>query len=38
LRDGGDPADLKTKTASDELLDIALRQKDYAQWQKDYLQ
>jgi len=38
LRDGGDPAELDSKTASGELLDIALRRKDYAQWQQDYLQ
>ncbi len=38
LREGGDPAELKTKTASDDLLDIALRLKDYEQWQHDYLQ
>ena len=38
LRDGGDPAELDSKTASGELLDIALRRKDYAQWQNDYLQ
>lgn len=38
LREGGDPADLKGKTASDDLLDVALRLKDYAQWQNDYLQ
>ncbi len=38
LREGGDPAGLKTQTASDGLLDIALRLKDYDQWQKDYLQ
>lgn len=38
LREGGDPAELKSKTASDDLLDLALRLKDYAQWQNDYLQ
>jgi carboxyvinyl-carboxyphosphonate phosphorylmutase len=37
LRDGGSTAALKDKVASDELLDIALRQKDYKRWQGDYL-
>ena len=38
LRDGGSPADLSDKTASNELLDIALKRKDYTRWQHDYLQ
>jgi hypothetical protein len=38
LREGGDPAALQDKTASNDLLDTALRLKDYAQWQHDYLQ
>jgi carboxyvinyl-carboxyphosphonate phosphorylmutase len=37
LREGGSTAALKDKVASDELLDIALRQKDYKRWQGDYL-
>jgi carboxyvinyl-carboxyphosphonate phosphorylmutase len=38
LRDGGSPADLSDKTASAELLDIAMRRPDYARWQREYLQ
>ncbi|HEY7711409.1 MAG TPA: isocitrate lyase/phosphoenolpyruvate mutase family protein, partial [Candidatus Entotheonella sp.] len=38
LRDGGSPADLSDKTASAELLDIAMKRPDYARWQRDYLQ
>lgn len=37
LRDGGATADLSDKTASQELLDIALRQNDYARMQENYL-
>lgn len=37
LRDGGSTGALKDKVASEELLDIALRQKDYKRWQGDYL-
>ncbi len=37
LRDGGTTAALKDKVASEELLDVALRQKDYKRWQEDYL-
>ena len=37
LRDGGSPAALSDKTASDELLDIALKRKDYSRMQDDYL-
>ena len=37
LRDGGTTAALKDKVASEELLDVALRQKDYKRWQDDYL-
>ncbi len=38
LRDGGSPADLGDKVASDDLLNIALKRGDYARWQGDYLQ
>lgn len=38
LRDGGSPADLRDKTASAELLDIAMKRPDYARWQREYLQ
>lgn len=37
LREGGSTAALKDKVASEELLDIALRQKDYKRWQGEYL-
>lgn len=37
LRDGGAPAALNDKVASDELLNIALKRQDYARWQQDYL-
>ena len=37
LREGGATAALKDKVASDELLDVALRQKDYKRWQSEYL-
>ena len=37
FRDGGSPADLKDKVASNELLNIALRQDDYKRWQQEYL-
>jgi carboxyvinyl-carboxyphosphonate phosphorylmutase len=37
LRDGGSPADLNDKVASDELLDIAQKRADYARWQRDFL-
>lgn len=37
LKDGGSPADLKDRVAAGDLLDIALRQQDYAHWQQDYL-
>lgn len=37
LRDGGSPGDLKDKVAAGELLDVALRQKDYTRWQQEYL-
>ena len=37
LRDGGAPAGLKDRVASEELLTIALRQNDYKRWQGDYL-
>lgn len=38
LRDGGDPAALHNRVASDALLDIALKRLDYARWQREYLQ
>lgn len=38
LRDGGSPAALSDKVASNDLLNIALKQQDYASWQQDYLQ
>jgi len=37
LKDGGAPADLRDKVASEELLAIAMRRNDYARWQRDYL-
>ena len=37
LREGGSTAALKDKVASEELLDVALRQKDYKRWQSEYL-
>jgi oxaloacetate decarboxylase len=37
LRDGGAPAGLKDRVASEELLTIAMRQNDYKRWQGDYL-
>lgn len=37
LRDGGAPADLQDKVASEELLNIALRQNDYNQWRQAFL-
>ena len=37
LREGGSPAGLKDRVASEELLTIALKQKDYKRWQGDYL-
>jgi carboxyvinyl-carboxyphosphonate phosphorylmutase len=37
LRDGGAPAGLKDRVASEDLLRVALRQDDYARWQRDYL-
>jgi carboxyvinyl-carboxyphosphonate phosphorylmutase len=37
LREGGAPAGLKDRVASEELLTIALRQTDYKRWQGDYL-
>jgi carboxyvinyl-carboxyphosphonate phosphorylmutase len=38
LRDGGSPTALSDKVASNDLLNIALKQQDYASWQQDYLQ
>lgn len=37
LRDGGAPSDLDDKVASGDLLDIAMKRKEYASWQRDYL-
>jgi len=37
LRDGGAPSGLKDRTASEDLLRIALRQDDYDRRQRDYL-
>jgi oxaloacetate decarboxylase len=37
LREGGAPAGLKDRVASEELLTIAMRQNDYKRWQGDYL-
>ena len=37
LRDGGAPAGLKDRVASEELLRVAMRQDDYARRQRDYL-
>jgi 2-methylisocitrate lyase-like PEP mutase family enzyme len=37
LKEGGAPADLKDKVAAEDLLNIALRQPDYARRQQEYL-
>src|SRR5438874_1091383 len=37
LREGGAPAGLKDRVASEELLSIALKQNDYKRWQGAYL-
>jgi oxaloacetate decarboxylase len=37
LREGGAPAGLKDRVASEALLNIAMRQSDYKRWQGDYL-
>ena len=37
LREGGAPAGLKDRVASEELLTIALKRNDYKRWQGDYL-
>jgi carboxyvinyl-carboxyphosphonate phosphorylmutase len=37
LKEGGAPADLRDKVATGDLLNIALRQNDYARWQQEYL-
>jgi oxaloacetate decarboxylase len=37
LREGGAPAGLKDRVASEELLNVAMRQNDYKRWQSDYL-
>ena len=38
LREGGAPAGLKDRVASEELLTVALKRNDYKRWQGDYLQ
>ena len=38
LREGGSTAALDDKVASGDLLDIALKQKDYTGWRQEYLQ
>ncbi|MEE8442655.1 MAG: isocitrate lyase/phosphoenolpyruvate mutase family protein [Dehalococcoidia bacterium] len=37
LKDGGTPAALRENVATDELLDLATDQPEYARWQKEYL-
>jgi len=37
LKDGGAPSGLKDHVASEELLNIAMKQSDYKRWQSDYL-
>jgi carboxyvinyl-carboxyphosphonate phosphorylmutase len=37
LKEGGSTADLRDKVASGDLLNMALRQNDYARWRQDYL-
>lgn len=37
FREGGTPAGLKDKVADTELLNVALRQNDYKNWQQSYL-
>jgi oxaloacetate decarboxylase len=37
LREGGAPAGLKDRVASEELLNVALKQNDYKRWQSTYL-
>ena len=37
LREGGAPAGLKDRVASEDLLRVALRQDDYERGQRDYL-
>ena len=37
LREGGAPAGLKDRVASEELLNVAMRQNDYKRWQTSYL-
>lgn len=38
LRDGGAPSGLKDRVASEELLNIAMKQDEYKHWQREYLQ
>jgi oxaloacetate decarboxylase len=37
LREGGAPAGLTDRVASEELLRVALRQDDYSRWQTDFM-
>jgi len=37
LREGGAPSGLRDRVASEELLNIAMKQSDYKRWQGDYL-
>jgi carboxyvinyl-carboxyphosphonate phosphorylmutase len=37
LKEGGSPASLKEKAASEELLDVALQRAAYRRWQREYL-
>jgi carboxyvinyl-carboxyphosphonate phosphorylmutase len=37
LREGGVPSGLRDRVASEELLNIAMKQSDYKRWQGDYL-
>jgi carboxyvinyl-carboxyphosphonate phosphorylmutase len=37
LCEGGAPADLKDRVASEELLTVALKRNEYKRWQGDYL-
>jgi len=37
LREGGAPSGLRDRVASEDLLNIAMKQSDYKRWQGDYL-
>ena len=37
LKDGGSPEDLKGKMASEEVMNMVFRTKDYKEWQEKYL-